>query len=118
MRVHATLGSWLIILRIGRWQYASSLIWANAKQDPRQLRIYPPCSPERSFSAIIDTTFQPSSLHTSKLGPFRSYALRNACTINRRFPSYLTARPDILLPRPGFPRRVFPREVETTTLGL
>ena len=119
MHAPATLGSWLIILQIGRSSiHFTSSLGANTTQDPRQLRVYAPCSPNRSFSAIIDRTLQPSSLHTSKLGPFRSDAFRNARTINRGFPSYLTARPDFLLPGPRFPRRVFPREVETTALGL
>ena len=120
MRARATPGSWLIILRTGRsLPYTTlSLLYANARQDPRQLRVYPACSPKRAYSANTDTAQQPSSSHASKLGPFRSDTFHNARTIDRRVPPYLTARPDILLPGPRFPRRVFPREVETSALGL
>ena len=118
MCARATLENWLIIQKIGGYSKHLPSVWANTRQDPRELRIYPPSSPNWSFSANIDTVVQPSSLRTSKLGPRCSDAFCNARTINRRIPSHLIACPHIYLPRPRPPCSFFPREMETTALGL
>ena len=90
----------------------------TVRQDPRELRIHAPQSPEWPFPTIIDPTVQPSSLHSAELRPRRSYAFCNARTIGRRFPSHLAACPHVFLPRSRFPRSLFPRQMETTALGL
>src|SRR5579863_5107855 len=61
----------------------------NASQDPRELRIHTPSSPRWPFPALIDTTIQPSSPHSSQLGPRCPCAFCNARTIDRGFPSHL-----------------------------
>lgn len=90
----------------------------TVRQDPRELRIHPSQSPEWPFTAIVDPTVQASSLHSAELRPRRSYAFCNARTIDRSFPSHLTACPHVFFPRSRSPRSLFPRQMETTALGL
>jgi len=120
--VHATQESWPIIQKIGGHSVVTSTSGLHqlttVRQDPRELRIHPPSSPEWPFPATIDPTVQPSSLHAAELRPRRSYAFCNARTIDRKFPSHLAACPHLFLPRSRSPLSLFPRQMETTALGL